>query len=310
MTVLPSPIRHRENAALLHGRRSLIVTNDVQERLEPGLDPGVGGVRVDLEDQVGLGAHLGRDLGVGKGVHGAAEIADADQEQVGMFFGQGHGVQDLVGEVPGKGPLFDRRQAISGDGRHAHAREFPADRLGRLGCVGVVAAAGKQDRWFSFRQRTLEGLLSQLLHGPFSLHLGALCRFPGLPDPFASDPELARNHLLQLRTAFVATGEIQDRGKKADVGECRSQEKGTGLGDRAKVGITARAGLGHARHMGQEDQIHALLGKVQDRSVRGLRGKAEAGIGLQLAAGIQAGQDHIHSQACEEGRVERVERVR
>ena len=58
------------------------VSDDVEERLQPSLHAGVGGVGVDFENQIGLGAHLRRQHRLRKGVDGAAEIAHAEQEQI------------------------------------------------------------------------------------------------------------------------------------------------------------------------------------------------------------------------------------
>jgi hypothetical protein len=95
----------------------LVVADDVEKGFQPGLDSGIGGVRVDLQDQIGFRSHFGGEHGVGKGVDGATEVADAQQEQVWVLLGDRHGIQNLVRKVPGGGTLSDRQQTVGGDHR-------------------------------------------------------------------------------------------------------------------------------------------------------------------------------------------------
>ena len=59
MTWPPAPSRAGLNAVGAAGLAGAVVPDDVEEGLQPGLHAGVGGVGVDFENQVGLGAHLG-----------------------------------------------------------------------------------------------------------------------------------------------------------------------------------------------------------------------------------------------------------
>ena len=77
-----------------------VIPDDVEKRFQAGLHAGVGRVGVNLKNQVRLGAHLGGEHRVGERVNGATEVAHAKQEQVRVLPDQGHGIEDLVGEVP------------------------------------------------------------------------------------------------------------------------------------------------------------------------------------------------------------------
>ena len=145
----PEVKRQGVNGRRWAGLRLLIVRDDVQKGFEAGLDSGVGGVGVNLEDEVGLGAQFGSEHGVSEGVDGATEVAHAEQEEVRVLPGQGDGIEDLVGRVPHRGPVPDRREAVGRDDGHAHAGKLLAHRLRALGGEGVVAAAGQENRRLS-----------------------------------------------------------------------------------------------------------------------------------------------------------------
>ena len=70
-------------AAALAGTK---VSDDIEEGFQTGLHTGVGGVGVDFENQIGLGAHLGCQHRLREGVNGATEIAHAEEKQIGMLF--------------------------------------------------------------------------------------------------------------------------------------------------------------------------------------------------------------------------------
>ena len=78
----------------------LIIPDDVEKRLQPRLHAGVGGVGVNLENQIGLGAQLGAEHRLGERVDGATEVAHAEQKQIRVLAGERHGIEDLVREVP------------------------------------------------------------------------------------------------------------------------------------------------------------------------------------------------------------------
>ena len=292
------------------GLRLPIVGDDVEKGLEAGLDAGVGGVGVYLQDEVGFGAQLGGEHGVSEGVNGATEVADAKQEEVRMLPGQGDRIENLVGRVPHGRPLSDRREAVGRDDGHAHAGELLAHRLRTLGRKSVVAAARQQNRRFPRAHRLGQGALSHLTQGALDFRLGANGRRPGLLGQVARLAQFPDGHFHQSRTGLVAAGKIQQGRQEAKVRKGLGQEIGPRLGDRAQIRVPARVVLGHAHDVREEDQADASLGKVQQGAVRDLRGKTKAGIGLQLASRVHIGQHHLQAQAGEEGRVEREQRVR
>ena len=292
------------------GLRLSIVGDDIQKGLEAGLDPGVGGVGIDLQDEVGFGAQLGGEHGVSEGINGATEVADAQQEEVRMLPGQRDRIENLVGGVPHGRPLSDRREAVGRDDGHAHARELLAHRLRALGRESVVAAARQQNRRFPRAHRLGQGALSHLAQGALDFRLGAHGRRPGLLGQAARLPQFPDGHFHQRRTGLVAAGKIQQGRKEAKVRKGFGQEIGPGLGDRTQIRVPARVVLGHAHDVREEDQADASLGKVQQGAVRDLRGKTKPGIRLQFAPRVHIGQHHLQAQAGKESRVKREQRVR
>ena len=132
----------RRKLPAMAGLHFAVAPDDVEKCLQAGLHACVGGVGVDLKDQVRLRPQLGREHGVRERVDGAAEIADAKEEQVRVLPGEGHGIHDLVRKVPGSGTAADRHEAVGGDHRDAHAGELPAHGLRgfRGECIVAVAA--------------------------------------------------------------------------------------------------------------------------------------------------------------------------
>ena len=290
--------------------RFSIVRDDIQKGLEAGLHPGVGGVGVDFEDEAGFGAQLGGEHGVSEGIDGATEVAYAQQEQVRMLLGQGNRIENLVGGVPHRRALSDRRQAVGRDDGHAHTRELFAHRLRTLRCKGVVAATGQQNRRFPCLHRSGQGLLSQLTQGALDCPLGAHGRRPGQPGQAARLSQLLDGHFHQGRTGLVAAGKIQHRRKEAQAGKGLGQEIGPGLRNRAQIRIAAGVVLGHADDMRQEGQADVSFGQVQESAVRDLGGKTKPRIRLQFTPRVHVGQHHSQAQAGKESRVKREQRVR
>jgi hypothetical protein len=194
------------------GLRFSIVGDDIEKGFEAGLDPGVGGVGVDLQDEVGFGAQLGGEHGMSEGVNGATEVADAQQEEVRMLLGQGDRVEDLVGGVPHGGPLADGREAVDRDDVHSLARELLAHRLRTLRSGRVVAVARQQNRRFSGPHRFFQRPLSQLAQGALDLRLGTDRRRPGLLGKLPGLPQLPNRQIHKCQARFVAQGEIQHWG--------------------------------------------------------------------------------------------------
>ena len=120
------PARAESRGVELAGAAALSgpeVSDDIEKRFETGLHAGVGGVGIDFENQIRLGAHLGSEHRLSESVNGATEIAHAEEKQIGLLFHQIHRIHDLVGEMPrGRARARCGDQTVGGNRRHAHAR--------------------------------------------------------------------------------------------------------------------------------------------------------------------------------------------
>ena len=237
------------------------ISDDVEKRLQPRLHAGVGGVRVNLDDQVGLRSHFGAEPRLGERVNRATEIAHAQQKQIRVLPAEGHGIEDVVREVPGGRSFSHGREAVSGDGRDAHAGEFLPHRLRSLRREGVVAVAGEQDGRFSFRHRSRQRLLTEFPQRGLRFRLGAHGGGPCFVRERTRRSQIADGHLHERRTCRVAVGEIQQRRKEADFRKRLRQKIRSGLCDRAEVGIPTIVGLRHAHDVREENQVQVRVAR-------------------------------------------------
>src|ERR1035441_10621737 len=82
------------------GLRDVVVLHDVKKRFQARLHASVGGMGVDFEDQIGFGSELRCEHGMSECVDRTTEVAHAEKEKGGVLLGEGHGVQDLIVEMP------------------------------------------------------------------------------------------------------------------------------------------------------------------------------------------------------------------
>jgi len=80
-------LTHRRLRHLLHPffLYLAVISDHVEERLDPRLQPGVGYVAVELEDQEGFRSHHVLEVFEKEGIGAAGKVRDVTAEELGMF---------------------------------------------------------------------------------------------------------------------------------------------------------------------------------------------------------------------------------
>ena len=131
----------------LRGRFHRDVLQAVQEGLQPGDGPHVGGVLVNLDLQIRLAPHPVLEEVLDEGVGAAAEIGDVDAVEPGVLTDQFRHPEDFLAEAPVHGLDFVQMvhlvhgQKVHGQGQHPQLPQFPVQVEVHAGVQGVVGPA-------------------------------------------------------------------------------------------------------------------------------------------------------------------------
>jgi hypothetical protein len=286
------------------------ISNDVEEGLHPGVQPGVGSVRVDLEDQVGLLLHDPAHVVEHEGVGGAGEVRDPRQVQVLDVLDLPDRLHVLLAVVP----VVVRRDLgvviedhVEGYHRHALRGELAGDAHVGVTGEGVVGSPQQRDvDPVGVLLDLSEHLPAQLLVGGQEGLVALDADVVGAAALGAGEAELLGD-VLEGRAAQLeaaAEGEQWPQHLLVSEPEGVAGEEGQALGERAHAGVHVLHG-GHVAEVRQEDVVNALVHHVLDRAVGDLGGEAVVALLLGDPLGDHPGRLlDLHAQAVEEPGVE------